>query len=156
MKNLISKIEKVKNTTTFNEPEIHCPMNLNQFMFIIPRSSPSYDHLAMSTSPRYVSPSYDLVDMNDLLEEGDKGVDPAVDHLEDQVGPNEEENGAEAGEDMKALGVEQVVEEEEVDKGKEETEKTLSMEERHKRSPACLIRCLKTRRLHPAQCHALC
>ena len=49
-----------------------------------------------------------------------------------------------------------VVEEEEVDKGKEEKEKTLSMEERHKRSPACLIRCLKTRRLHPAQCHALC
>ena len=57
---------------------------------------------------------------------------------------------------MKALGVEEVVEEEEVDKGKEEKEKTLSMEERHKRSPACLIRCLKTRRLHPAQCHALC
>ena len=155
MKNLISKIEKVKNTTTFNQPEIHCPRNLNQLMFIIPRSSPIYGHLAMSASPRYVLPSYGHVDMNDLSEEGDKGVVP-VDHLEDQVGPNKEENGAEAGEDMKALGVEQVVEEEEVDKGKEEKEKTLSMEERHKRSPACLIRCLKTRRLHPAQCHALC
>ena len=155
MKNLISKIEKVKNTLTFNQPEFHYPRNLNLFMFIIPRSSPSYDHLAMSTSPRYVSPSYDHVDMNDFSEEGDKGVDP-VDHLEDQVGPNKEENGAEAEEDMKALGVEEVVEEEEVDKGKEEKEKTLSMEERHKRSPACLIRCLKTRRLHPAQCHALC
>ena len=152
MKNLISKIEKVKNATTFNKPEIHCPMNLNQLMFIIPRSSPNYGHLAMSTSPGYVSPSFDHVDMNDLSEEGDKGVDP-VDHLEDQ---EEEENGAEAAEDMKALGVEEVVEEEEVDKGKEEKEKTLSMEERHKRSPACLIRCLKTRRLHPAQCHALC
>ena len=134
MKNLISKIEKVKNTTTFNQPEIHCPRNLNQLMFIIPRSSPSYDHL----------------DTNDLSD--DKGVDP-VDHLEDQ---EQEENGAEAEEDMKALGVEEVVEEEEVDKAKEEKGKTLSMEERHKRSPACLIRCLKTRRLHPAQCHALC
>ena len=154
MKNLISKIEKLKNTLTFNQPEFHYPRNLNLFMFIIPRSSPSYDHLAMSTSPRYVSPSYDHVDMNDFSEEG-KGVDP-VDHLEDQVGLNMEENGAEAEEDMKALGVEEVVEEEEVDKGKEEKEKTLSMEERHKRSPACLIRCLKTRRLHPAQCHALC
>ena len=152
MKNLISKIEKVKNTTTFNQPEIHCPRNLNQLMFIIPRSSPSYDHLAMSTSPKYVSPSYDHVDMNDLSEEGDKGVDP-VRHLENQ---EEEENGAEAEEVMNALGVEEVVEEEEVDKGKEEKEETLSMEERHKRSPACLIRCLKARRLHPAQCHALC
>ena len=155
MKNLISKIEKVKNTLTFNQPEFHYPRNLNLFMFIIPRSSPSYDNLAMSMSPKYVSPSYDHVDMNDFSEEGDKGVDP-VDHLEDQVGPNKEENGAEAEEDMKALGVEEVFEEEEVDKGKEEKEKTLSMEERHKRSPACLIRCLKTRRLHPAQCHALC
>ena len=150
MKNLISKIEKVKNTLTFNQPEFHYPRNLNLLMFILPRSSPSYDHLAMSTSPRYVSPSYDHVDMNDFSEEGDKGVDP-VDHLEDQVGLNMEENGAEAEEDMKALGVE-----EEGDKGKEEKEKTLSMEEKHKRSPACLIRCLKTRRLHPAQCHALC
>ena len=149
MKNLISKIEKVKNTTTFNQPKTHCPRNLNQLMFIIPRSSPSYDHLAKSTSPRHVSPSYDHVDMT---EEGDKGVDP-VDHLEEQ---DQEENGAEAEEDMTALGVEEVVEEEEVDKGKEEKEKTLSMEERHKRSPACLIRCLKARRLHPAQCHALC
>ena len=154
MKNLISKIEKVKNTTTFNQPEIHCPRNLNQLMFIIPRSSPSYDHLAILMSSRYASPSYDHLDMNDFSEEGDKGVDP-VDHVEDQVGPNKEEK-AEAEEDMKALGVEEVVEEEEVDKGKEEKEKTLSMEERHKRSPACLIRCLKTRRLHPAQCHALC
>ena len=49
--------------------------------------------------------------MNDFSEEGDKGVDP-VDHLEDQVGPNKEENGAEAEEDMKTLGVEEVVEEE--------------------------------------------
>ena len=123
-------------------------------MFIIPRSSPSCDHLAILMSSRYASPSYDHLDMNDFSEEGDKGVDP-VDHVEDQVGPNKEEK-AEAEEDMKALGVEEVVEEEEVDKGKEEKEKTLSMEERHKRSPACLIRCLKTRRLHPAQCHALC
>ena len=30
------------------------------------------------------------------------------------------------------------------------------MEERQKRSPACLIRCLRSRLLHPAQCHALC
>ena len=34
--------------------------------------------------------------------------------------------------------------------------KVEKMKERRKRGPACLIRCLKTRRLHPAQCHALC
>ena len=119
MKNLFSKIEKVKYTTSSNRPEIHCPRNLNKLVFIIPRSSPSYDHPAMSTSPRNVSPSYDQLYMDDLLEEGDKGVDP-VDHLGGKVGPNKEGNGSEAEEDMKALGVEKVVEEDEVDNGKEE------------------------------------
>ena len=47
---------------------------------------------------------------------------------------------------------------EEVEKVSKTVEENVlkTVEDRRKRSPACLMRCLKTRRLHPAQCHALC
>ena len=67
------------------------------------------------------------------------------------------ERGGELGEDGEEEGNEEETKEEEVERVKEEVEKiSKTVEERRKRSPACLMRCLKTRRLHPAQCHALC
>ena len=65
------------------------------------------------------------------------------------------EKGRRGGEDGKEEDME---EEEEKGMGRvmSKVDKVEEMEERRKRSPACLIRCLKSRRLHPAQCHALC
>ena len=68
-----------------------------------------------------------------------------------------EEEGMEEEEKATGRGMEKVTK---VAKVEDEIEKVAkvedAMEERRKRSPACLIRCLKSRRLHPTQCHALC
>ena len=72
----------------------------------------------------------------------------------------DEETGVEEGRGG-GQGEEEGMEEEEKGTGRgmdklTKVAKVDEMEERRKRSPACLIRCLKSRRLHPAQCHALC
>ena len=72
-----------------------------------------------------------------------------------------EENGGKVGQGEKQRKEENMEEKEEDMEEKEEDkegrgEEVRKVEDRRKRSPACLMRCLKTRRLHPAQCHALC
>ena len=69
-----------------------------------------------------------------------------------------EENGGKVGSGEKQRNEENMEEkEEDMEEDKKGAgEKVRQVEDRRKRSPACLMRCLKTRRLHPAQCHALC
>ena len=75
---------------------------------------------------------------------------------EGRGGGQGEEEGMEEEEKATGRGMEKVTKVAKVDKMEEMTKVEDEMEERRKRSPACLIRCLKSRRLHPAQCHALC
>ena len=70
-----------------------------------------------------------------------------------------EESGGKVGQ-VEKQRKEENLEEKDMEEKKEDKEgrgeKVRQVEDRSKRSPACLMRCLKTRRLHPAQCHALC
>ena len=87
------------------------------------------------------------------MQDEDPGVEQGLGGGEwEKEGMEEEEKGIGRGMEKVTKVEDEMEEVTKVDDTKVEDE----MEERRKRSPACLIRCLKSRRLHPAQCHALC